>query len=117
MSDTINRLMDNNYWYKSILQSDFVMNVPSYETLNHDTPFEKVRKLLVNLLVEDNGECDGYIRNLIPSVMYINNNLEITISEMCTMIHIMSHLEKVDTYLKRDDIVALDKCEAGGSPP
>ena len=46
----------------------------------------------------------------------MNKNLERIIAAPYMVIHPMDHSEKGDTYLKRDDIMELDKCEAEVSP-
>ena len=45
-----------------MVQSYFVNYVTASEKLNIKIPLAKSSKLLVNLLVEDNGKCDGYIK-------------------------------------------------------
>ena len=94
---------------------DLINNVPACETLSNITNSSKSRKLLVNFPVEDNGKCYGYIEILITCAVGINNNKEIIIASPCMVIQTMDHSEKVDTYIKRGYIVAMDKFESEGS--
>ena len=91
MSDTINELLDNKYWYERILIPDSVNNVPEGETLSQGINFEKARKLLVNLPVKDNGKFGGYTNDLIIYAVDINNNLERIIEAPCVVIKSMYH--------------------------
>ena len=69
-----------------------------------------------NYHVEDNGNFDGYINNLITCAVKKNNNLERIIAAPCMVTHAMDHSEKGNTILKIDGILALDKYEAELSP-
>ena len=74
MSEKINCHIDNYDWEENTLQSDFVKYIPTSEKLNCTIPLEKAQKLLVNLPVEDDGNCDGYIKNLTRCTVDINKH-------------------------------------------
>ena len=45
----------------------------------------------------------------------IGNNLARIVAAPCTIIHALAHDSEGDTVIPRDDMVALDKCEAEGA--
>ena len=55
--------------------------------------------------------------NKITCTVDINNNLEIIMVAPCMVIQKIDHSAKGNTYIKRDNIMVLYKCEYEGSPP
>ena len=107
ISDTINGLMDNNYWYERLPRYYFVNNVSVCETLNDEIHYKEAQKILINLAVGDNGKCDGYIDDLIICAVDIDKNLGIIIVAPCTVIKEVYHSAKGDEFIKKNNIVAL----------
>ena len=71
----INELLDNYERDENIVQLHFFNYVPASENLNYTIPFAKAQKLLVNFTVENNGNCDSCIENLITCAVDIDKNL------------------------------------------
>ena len=116
VTDSINDLLGCTEWDESMVFSNFIKHVPPPEQLeDDDTPFAQARSLSVTLPVEDEGKCDGYIDDLMTCAVDIGNNLARIVAAPCTIIHALAHDSEGDTVIPRDDMVALDKCEAEGA--
>ena len=104
----VNELLDTNGWDKRIMRSDFINIVVACDIFSHEIPFRKS--------AEDTGKFDGYIYNLTSCTVDINSNSERSITVKFIVFHARDHSTKGDTYIKRDNIVDMDKFEYEGSP-
>ena len=116
--DTINDLLASDHWDEKTVYPDFIKNIPTPEFYPApNIPFAQARELIVTLPDEDQGKCDGYIdEDLITASVNIGSNLHRGMAAPCTVIHAIAHQASSETFIKRDNMIALDKCEAEGAP-
>jgi len=114
--DTINDLLASEHWDEKTVYSDFIKNIPTPEFYPANIPFAQAAELIVTLPDEDQGKCDGYIDDLITACVNIGSNLCRGMAAPCTVIHAIAHQASSDTFITRDNMIALDKCIAEGAP-
>jgi len=110
----INDWLECNKWDESkVCSEQFVKHIPLPEPLAEDISFAQERDMCVDLPIEDNGKCDGYIDNLISVCVDIANNLQRLTAGPCTIIHAMAHAATDgETFLARYNMVPMHKCTA-----
>ena len=116
IADSVNDLLACENWDENKVHSPFIKNVPACKVLDDLIPFGVARDLLVNFPLNDCGYCDVFIDDLITCAVNLERNLQRMVAAPCTVIHAFAKNCPDKQGLPRDDLIALDKCAAEGSP-
>ena len=113
--DTINDVLLCDDWDESKVFSDFSNFVPADEELDENIPFCEAKSLAVQIEPNDKGYFDVYIDDFIGITVDIGNNKARLKAVPGTVIDAVSHRAKEELDIKRENMVAKDKCEAEGA--
>ena len=103
-------------WDESKICSKFTEHIPKPESLEDLIEYAPAREMVVQIPADDCGKCDVFVDDLITCAVDLGRNLDRMIAAPCTIIHAVSHSCSGEKFLKRDDMIALDKCLAEGAP-
>ena len=113
--DVTNDLLLCKEWDESKVFSDLSNFVPPDEIMDDDVPFAKAESLAVPVPVKDKGAFDVFIDDFIGITVDIGNNKERLKLAPGTVVHAVANVTDDITDVKRDNLIARDKCEAEGA--
>ena len=113
--DTINDLLLCEDWDETKVYSEFSDFVPPDEELDESIPFGKAESLAIDLPQNDKGYFDVYIDDFLGITVDIGNNKARLKAAPGTVIDAVSHRAKGSLGVKRENMIARDKCEAEGA--
>lgn len=91
--------------------SDFIVNIPPAEEIDEIIPY-KARKISIEVPVEENGEFEVYIDEIIGVAADLNNNrlwLEVS---LCTLIYVVPINPSSKDHILKGNMIEADKCLA-----
>ena len=113
--DIINDVLLCDDWDESKVFSDFSNFVPADEELDKNIPFCEAKSLAIKIEPDDKGYFDVYIDDFIGVTVDIGNNKARLKAVPGTVIDAVSHRAKEKLDIKRENMIAKDKCKAEGA--
>ena len=113
--DTMNDLLLCKDWDETKVSYEFCNFIPEDEVLDDSIPFEPAKSLAVKLIPNDKGSFDVYIDDFLGIAVDIGNNKARLKAAPGTVIDAVSHRATAPLDVKRDGLIARDKCEAEGA--
>ena len=113
--DTINDVLLCDDWDESKVFSEFSDFIPDDEEMDENIPFEEAKPLAVEIELSNKGYFDVYIDDFIGVTVDLNNNKARLKAVPGTVIDAVSHRATGHLGIKRENMIAKDKCEAEGA--
>ena len=119
MSDTIfdvtNDLLLCEVWDESKTYPNLSDFVTPYEEMSEDVPFYKAEDLVVPVPDKDQGSFDAFIGDFIGITVEIGSNKERLKLASGMVVYAVENVTDDEMDVKRDNLIARDKCEAEGA--
>ena len=115
MCDTMNDVLLCEEWDETKVSSKFSDFIPEDEEIDDNIPFGKAENMAIKIEPNDKGSFDVYIDDFIGVTVDIGNNKTRLKAVPGLVIDAVSHRATEKLNIKRENLIAKDKCEAEGA--